>query len=59
MKFAGFALLISGWLIAVAALCLLPLLPLRAGFIVAAVLVECLGLFLVGRAHAESAGAGE
>ena len=56
MKLAGLALLLSGWIIAVSALCLLPQLGLRAGFIVAGLLVECLGLFLVGRAHREPDG---
>ena len=56
MKVAGFGLLVSGWFVAVAALCLLPQLPLRACFIVAGVLVECLGIFLLGRAHRELPG---
>jgi hypothetical protein len=32
---------------------------LRAGFIVAGLLLECLGLFLVGRAHYQSPGVRE
>jgi len=59
MKLAGLGLLVSGWIIAVAAVCLLPQMGLRAGFIVAGLLVEFLGLFLVGRAHYESLGARE
>jgi hypothetical protein len=59
MKLAGLGLLVSGWIIAVAALCLLPQLALRAGFIVAGLMVEFVGLFLVGRAHLESPGARE
>jgi hypothetical protein len=59
MKLAGLGLLFSGWIVAVSALCLLPQFSLRAGFIVAGGLVECLGLFLVGRAHFEPAGARE
>jgi hypothetical protein len=59
MKLAGLGLLVSGCIVAVAALCLLPQLALRAGFVVAGLLVEGLGLFLVGRAHLESLGARE
>jgi hypothetical protein len=59
MKLAGLALLFSGFIVAVSALCLLPQPPLRAGFVVAGGLVECLGLFLVGRAHVQAAGARE
>jgi hypothetical protein len=57
MKVAGLGLLVSGWIIAVAALCLLPQAGLRAGFIVAGLLVECLGLLVAGRAHIDGAGA--
>jgi hypothetical protein len=59
MKLAGLVLLVSGWIIAVAALCLLPQMGLRVGFIVAGLLVEFLGTFLVGRSHYESLGAHE
>ena len=51
MKIAGFALLISGWLIVAFALGLLPEGAARGFFIVAGLLVEFLGIFLVGRAH--------
>ena len=53
MKAAGFMLLPSGWLIVVSALVLLSETKAgaRAGFVLAGVLVEALGLFLVVRAH--------
>ncbi|MFZ0661402.1 MAG: hypothetical protein WAM66_01815 [Acidobacteriaceae bacterium] len=54
MKLAGLGLLVSGWFIVVSALCLLPQPGRRAAFISAGMLVELLGLFLVGRAHRES-----
>ena len=59
MKLAGLGLLVSGWMVAVAALCLLPQLGLRFGFVIAGLLVEVLGIVLVGRAHYESVRAGE
>lgn len=59
MKLAGFALLLSGWLIVVSALVVLPPAAVRAYFIVAGCLVELLGIFLVGRAHCEFAAGGE
>jgi hypothetical protein len=59
MKLAGLGLLVSGWIVTLAALCLLPRMGLRAGFVVAGLLVEGLGLFLVGRAHQENIGARE
>jgi hypothetical protein len=53
MKPAGFLLLISGWVIVLAALVLLA--PVKAvartGFVLAGVCVEGLGLVLVVRAH--------
>jgi len=51
MKLAGFLLLVSGWGIVVATLPLLPSLPARAGFAVAGMFVELIGLALVGRGH--------
>ena len=50
MRLAGLGLLLSGWIIAVAAL---PLLAggERAFFIAAGLLVEIVGFVLLGRAH--------
>jgi hypothetical protein len=53
MKFLGFALLYSGWLIVLAALGLLQGGGARAIFIFAGVAVEILGLGLAIRAHLE------
>ncbi len=49
MKLAGCLMLISGWMIVLAALVLLPSLPLRAGFVAAGLLVEAIGLGLIAR----------
>jgi hypothetical protein len=51
MKLFGSLLLLSGWLIVVATLPLLASLPTRAGFAVAGMSVELIGLVLVGRSH--------
>ncbi len=51
MKLAGFLLLPAGWLLALAAVILLPPAVARAAFIVAGLSVELLGLVLVVRAH--------
>ena len=51
MKIAGFLLLLSGWILVAAALMLLPGLPARTAFVLAALAVEILGLVLVARAH--------
>jgi hypothetical protein len=51
MKLAGFLLLIAGWLIVVTALAILGATHARAGFVLAGVAVEVLGLALVFRAH--------
>lgn len=59
MKLAGFALLLSGWLIVVSALVVLPPVAVRGIFVVAGCLVELLGIFLVGRSHREFAAGGE
>ena len=56
MKLAGLGLLVSGWIIAVAALCLLPTPGVRNEFVVAGLLVELLGLFIAGRAHRDYRG---
>ena len=58
MKTAGFGLLLSGWLLAISALVLLPSLGERTAFVLAALAVEGLGLGLTLRAHRENAGEG-
>jgi hypothetical protein len=50
MKIAGFLLLVAGWIIVLGAVILLASAP-RAGFVVAGVAVEVLGLLLVVRSH--------
>ncbi len=49
MKLAGCLLLISGWMIVLAALVLLPGLAARAGFVAAGIAVEIIGLGLIAR----------
>lgn len=49
MKFAGCLLLLSGWIIVLATLVLLPGLGARAAFIAAGIAVEILGLGLIAR----------
>jgi hypothetical protein len=56
MKLAGFGLLLSGWILVVFALILLPSFGERAGFVVAALAVQGLGLVLAMRAHRPGAG---
>ncbi len=51
MKFAGFLLLLSGWMIAVAALILLPPASSQMAFLLAAIGVEIVGLVVSARAH--------
>lgn len=51
MRLAGLGLLLSGWIVAVAALPLLPSGGERAFFITAGLIVELVGLVLLGRAH--------
>jgi hypothetical protein len=51
MKTAGFLLLLSGWLLVLAAIALLNGGVARNAFVGAGVLVELLGLALTGRAH--------
>jgi hypothetical protein len=51
MKLAGFLLLLAGWGIVVSTLALLPSLPMRATFVLAAMAVELMGLGLVVRSH--------
>lgn len=51
MKAAGLLLLLSGWLIVLTALGLLTAGSTRAGFILAGIAVELVGLILLIRAH--------
>jgi hypothetical protein len=56
MKLAGFGLLMSGWILAVLALVLLSSPGQRAAFVVAALVVEGIGMGLAMRGHRGSAG---
>jgi hypothetical protein len=51
MKIAGFLLLLSGWVLALAAIALLGASGTRAAFLMAGIGVEVLGLVLVARSH--------
>jgi hypothetical protein len=51
MKALGFLLLLAGWVISLTAVVLLRMAPQRAGFVLAGIGVEALGLILVARAH--------
>lgn len=51
MRLAGFLLLLSGWLLVLAAIVLLASPASRAVFVFAGVAVECVGLTLVIRSH--------
>jgi hypothetical protein len=51
MKVAGFLLLLSGWILALAAIALLGAAGSRAAFLMAGIGVEVLGLVLVARSH--------
>jgi hypothetical protein len=51
MKITGFLLLLSGWIIVLAAIALLPSGPSEVSFVLLALGVEVLGLTLVFRAH--------
>lgn len=51
MKIAGLLLLLTGWLLVLAAVVLLAAPAPRCGFVLAGAGVEMLGLFLVARAH--------
>jgi uncharacterized membrane protein len=55
MKIAGFLLLLTGWLLVLAAVVLLAAPAARSGFVLAGVGVEILGLLLVFRAHSSLA----
>ena len=49
LKLAGCLLLISGWLIALVALVMLPDFALRAAFVISGLAVEIIGLGLIAR----------
>ncbi len=51
MKLTGFAMLLAGWGIVLAALVLLASESSRAGFVLAGAGVEALGLTFVARSH--------
>ena len=51
MKFTGFLLLLTGWIIALSAIVLLPRPGARTAFMLAGMVVELLGLALVTREH--------
>jgi hypothetical protein len=51
MKLAGFLLLLAGWAIVIFAVALLASVAQRAGFVMAGVAVEALGLVLAFRSH--------
>jgi hypothetical protein len=56
MKIAGILLLLTGWLLVLAAVVLLAAPASRSGFVLAGIGVEILGLVLVFRAHLPLAG---
>ncbi len=51
MRIAGVLMLVAGWIISVSAIALLPKVPFRFGFVVAAIAIEALGLVLLFRSH--------
>ena len=51
MKFVGFLLLVTGWLLVLAAIVLLASPPPRTAFVLAGLAVEGLGLTFVIRSH--------
>ncbi len=51
MKLAGLLLLVAGWGIVMSAVALLPSLMGRAGFALAGIAVELLGLALMANSH--------
>jgi hypothetical protein len=51
MKLTGFFLLLAGWALVLTALAVLPSAAARAGFVLAGLGVEILGLVLVVRTH--------
>jgi hypothetical protein len=56
MKITGFLLLVSGWLLVIAAIILLKAGSAQNAFVLAAVAVEAVGLILVARAHLQPRG---
>ncbi len=52
MKLVSLLLLMAGWVLVVAAVVLLASPPSRAGFVLAGIAVETLGLILIFRSHA-------
>ena len=57
MKLAGLLLLLAGWGIIVVAIAILPSQISRGVFVIAGLLVEILGLGLIGRNHLQVTGA--
>jgi hypothetical protein len=51
MRFVGFVLLTSGWLLVLASIVLLGMSGARGAFVFAGVAVEALGLVMVFRSH--------
>jgi hypothetical protein len=51
MKFVGFAMLLAGWFLVLAAVVLLTSPPSRGAFVLAGIAVESLGLLLAFRSH--------
>ena len=51
MKLAGFLLLLAGWMIVLSAVALLGAPAQRAGFVLAGIGVEAVGLVLAVRSH--------
>ena len=56
MRFTGYLLLLSGWIIVLAVAVLRKASPQQAAFVLAGMGVEALGLVLVARAHLISRG---
>lgn len=56
MRFAGLVLLLTGWALVYSAVILLHTLGQRAGFVVAGLGVEIVGLVLVFRSHIRKRG---
>lgn len=56
MNVAGFLLLLAGWSVLIVAIVILPSQIARSVFVLAGLLVEFLGVALVGRYHRFSAG---
>jgi hypothetical protein len=52
MKVVSLLLLLAGWFLVLAAVVLLASPPSRAGFVLAGIAVEALGLILLFRSHA-------